>query len=96
MSKGIKIITIGFLILSQTLSQELESLDQMWDNTKWEEIQEVIVKEYKIEKVTQTAGVRGKEAESEPLEYLYYRLNSKTNEIPYKLFILLSSDMNTH
>ena len=45
----------------------------MWENTVWEEIKEVTIKDYEIEKVTTVAGVRGAEAEDEALNKLYYR-----------------------
>ena len=52
------------LIYSQ--DEELD-LDAMWENTVWEEIKEITVKDYEIEKVTTVAGVRGAEAEDEAL-----------------------------
>tara|TARA_R110000803_G_scaffold44601_6_gene94317 strand:- start:4198 stop:4491 length:294 start_codon:yes stop_codon:yes gene_type:complete len=52
-------------------------LDAMWDNTVWNEIEEVSTKEYAVEKVTTTAGVRGAEAEDEALNHLYYRKSMK-------------------
>ena len=58
------------LLYSQ--DEELD-LDAMWENTIWDEIEEVTTKEYEVEKVTTTAGVRGAEAEDEALNKLYYR-----------------------
>tara|TARA_B100000902_G_scaffold67201_1_gene73463 strand:- start:1951 stop:2253 length:303 start_codon:yes stop_codon:yes gene_type:complete len=52
-------------------------LDAMWENTVWEEIQDVTSVEYEVEKVTQVAGVRGAEAEDEALALLYYRKSMK-------------------
>lgn len=52
-------------------------LDAMWGNTVWNEIEEVSTKEYEVEKVTTTAGVRGAEAEDEALNHLYYRKSMK-------------------
>ncbi len=49
----------------------------MWENTVWEEIQDVTSVEYEVEKVTQVAGVRGAEAEDEALALLYYRKSMK-------------------
>ena len=49
----------------------------MWDNTVWNEIEEVTTKEYEVEKVTAVAGVRGAEAEDEALHHLYYRQSMK-------------------
>ena len=55
------------LILSAFLfSQDEElDLDAMWENTVWEEIQDVVDKAYEVERVTAVAGVRGAEAEDE-------------------------------
>lgn len=52
-------------------------MDAMWDNTVWNEIEEVSTKEYEVEKVTTVAGVRGAEAEDEALHHLYYRQSMK-------------------
>ena len=60
-------------------SQDKElDLDAMWENTIWEEIKEVTTKEYDVEKVTTTAGVRGAEAEDEALNKLYYRKSMRS------------------
>ena len=60
---------------------EMESieldLDAMWENTVWEEIQDVVDVGYEVEKVTAVAGVRGAEAEDEALKLLYYRKSMK-------------------
>jgi len=53
-------------------------LDAMWENTVWEEIQDIgeeIV--YETEQITAVAGVRGAEAEDEALDHLYYRRSMK-------------------
>ena len=50
----------------------------MWENTVWEEIKEVTIKDYEIEKVTTVAGVRGAEAEDEALNKLYYRKSMRS------------------
>ncbi len=34
-------------------------MEQLWDTTAWEEIQDVTTVEYEVEKVTGAAGVRG-------------------------------------
>ena len=52
-------------------------LDAMWENTVWEEIQDVVDVGYEVEKVTPVAGVRGAEAEDEALALLYYRKSMK-------------------
>ena len=62
--------------LSYSQDEELD-LDAMWENTIWNEIEEVTTVEYEVEKVTQVAGVRGAEAEDEALAFLYYRKSMK-------------------
>jgi len=49
----------------------------MWENTVWNEIQDVVDVGYEVEKVTAVAGVRGAEAEDEALALLYYRRSMK-------------------
>ena len=64
------------LAREKMLAEPLEELDldAMWENTVWEEIQDVADAEvYETEYITAVAGVRGAEAEDEALEYLYYR-----------------------
>ena len=60
---------------------EIESmdldLDAMWENTVWEEIQDVTDVYGEVETITAVAGVRGAEAEDEALEHLYYRKSMK-------------------
>ena len=52
-------------------------LDDLWENTVWEEIDEIIEVEGEVEQVVSVAGVRGAEAEDEALEHLYYRKSMK-------------------
>jgi len=52
-------------------------LEALWENTVWEEIQDVTDEAYEVEKVTAVAGVRGAEAEDEALNLLYYRKSMK-------------------
>lgn len=69
------------LLFSQDEKKEEEvelDLDAMWENTVWEEIKEVTIKDYEIEKVTTVAGVRGAEAEDEALNKLYYRKSMRS------------------
>ena len=61
---------------SDTTDVELD-LDAMWENTVWNEIQDVVDVGYEVEKVTAVAGVRGAEAEDEALALLYYRRSMK-------------------
>ena len=48
-------------------------LDDLWETTVWEEIEEIYEIEGEVEQVVSVAGVRGAEAEDEALEHLYYR-----------------------
>ena len=61
---------------SDSTDVELD-LDAMWENTVWEEIQDVVSVGYEVEKITAVAGVRGAEAEDEALNLLYYRRSMK-------------------
>ena len=72
---------IIFICLSFQSSYSQDSLDfdmdAMWDNTVWNEIEDVADAGYEVEKVTAVAGVRGAEAEDEALHHLYYRQSMK-------------------
>ena len=71
-------ILFFFLSFQLSYSQDEElDLDAMWENTVWEEIQDVTSVEYEVEKITAVAGVRGAEAEDEALALLYYRKSMK-------------------
>ena len=71
-------VIVSIFLKSFLLSQDEDlDLDAMWDNTVWNEIEEVTTKEYEVEKVTAVAGVRGAEAEDEALHHLYYRQSMK-------------------
>ena len=53
-------------------------LDAMWENTVWQEIEDIADAEvYETEQITAVAGVRGAEAEDEALALLYYRRSMK-------------------
>ena len=66
------------LSIQPSYSQEEElDLDALWENTVWEEIEDVANAGYEVEKVTAVAGVRGAEAEDEALALLYYRKSMK-------------------
>jgi len=53
-------------------------LDAMWENTVWNEIEDIADAEvYETEQITAVAGVRGAEAEDEALDHLYYRRSMK-------------------
>ena len=74
------IITL-FLSFGSRWAQDDDDLDldmdAMWDNTVWNEIEDVADAGYEVEKVTAVAGVRGAEAEDEALHHLYYRQSMK-------------------
>ena len=69
-------ILSAFLFSQDSTDFELD-LDAMWENTVWEEIQDVVSVGYEVEKITAVAGVRGAEAEDEALNLLYYRRSMK-------------------
>ncbi len=79
-----KYLPIIFL-LSVTLGQDEDidldtvnlDLDALWENTVWEEIEDVVDVYYEVEQITPVAGVRGAEAEDEALDQLYYRKSMK-------------------
>jgi len=76
--KFINFTIIIFLLCVPVFSQDEElDLDAMWDNTVWNEIEDVADAGYEVEKVTAVAGVRGAEAEDEALHHLYYRQSMK-------------------
>ena len=76
--KNINFTIILFLLSAPVFSQDEElDLDAMWDNTVWNEIEDVADAGYEVEKVTAVAGVRGAEAEDEALHHLYYRQSMK-------------------
>ena len=68
------------LAKEKELAEPLDDLDldAMWENTVWNEIQDVSDSEiYETEYITAVAGVRGAEAEDEALALLYYRRSMK-------------------
>ena len=76
--KSLLYIFLSSVIFSREPDDTLAlDLDAMWENTIWEEIQEVTDRGYEVEKVTPVAGVRGAEAEDEALALLYYRKSMK-------------------
>ena len=69
-----------FLLGKETIKDSIDfelDLDAMWENTVWEEIQDVVDAGYEVEKITAVAGVRGAEAEDEAVNHLYYRKSMK-------------------
>ena len=76
--KSLLFILLSNVILGQEPEDTLAlDLDAMWENTVWEEIQDVVDVGYEGEKITPVAGVRGAEAEDEALALLYYRKSMK-------------------
>ena len=69
-------ILSAFIFSQDSTDIELD-LDAMWENTVWEEIQDVVSVGYEVEKISAVAGVRGAEAEDEALALLYYRKSMK-------------------
>ena len=77
MNKRILLGSVLFLFANAYSQDEDLDLDAMWDNTVWNEIENVADEGYEVEKVTAVAGVRGAEAEDEALHHLYYRQSMK-------------------
>ena len=77
MNKRILLSSVLFLFANAYSQDEDLDLDAMWDNTVWNEIEDVADAGYEVEKVTAVAGVRGAEAEDEALHHLYYRQSMK-------------------
>ena len=69
------ILSISFLIAQE--EEEDINMDDLWDTTVWEEIEEINEVEGEVEQVVTVAGVRGAEAEDEALHHLYYRKSMK-------------------
>ena len=79
--RALALILFLSVILGQEEDIDLDTvnldLDALWENTVWEEIQDVTDVYYEVEQVTPVAGVRGAEAEDEALALLYYRKSMK-------------------
>ena len=59
-------------------------LDAMWENTVWQEIEDVVDVYYEVEKVTAVAGVRGKR-KWKNLKIIYCRKSMKgLSKLTYK------------
>ena len=68
------------LAKEKELAEPLEELDldAMWENTVWNEIEDIVESEaYETEYITAVAGGRGAEAEDEAVNHLYYRKSMK-------------------
>ena len=74
-----KLITVP-LFIGLVCAQDDEDLDldAMWDNTVWNEIEDIADEDIQeVDNITAVAGVRGAEAEDEALYHLYYRQSMK-------------------
>ena len=73
------IIIASFVFLHVAWSQDEDiDLDAMWDNTVWNEIEDIADEDIQeVDNITAVAGVRGAEAEDEALHHLYYRQSMK-------------------
>ena len=75
--KNIKYI-LPIFALGLVFSQDDDDMDAMWDNTVWNEIEDIADEEIQeVDNITAVAGVRGAEAEDEALHHLYYRQSMK-------------------
>ena len=64
--------------LSWAQDEDEVDLDAMWDNTVWNEIEDIADEDIQeVDNITAVAGVRGAEAEDEALYHLYYRQSMK-------------------
>ena len=71
--KNIKYI-LPIFALGLVFAQDDDDMDAMWDNTVWNEIEDIADEEIQeVDNITAVAGVRGAEAEDEALHHLYYR-----------------------
>ena len=69
---------ILLFIICISYSQDDDDMDAMWDNTIWNEIEDIADEEIQeVDNITAVAGTRGAEAEDEALALLYYRRSMK-------------------
>ena len=73
------LILLPFMFaLSWAQDEDEIDLDAMWDNTVWNEIEDIADEDIQeVDNITAVAGVRGAEAEDEALYHLYYRQSMK-------------------
>ena len=76
------LILFAGIAVSQDETVDLD-LEALWENTVWEEIQDVTDEGYEVEKVTAVAGVRGAEAEDEALALLLSLIHISEPTRPY-------------
>ncbi len=75
--KNIKYI-LPIFAFGLVFAQDDDDMDAMWDNTVWNEIEDIADEEIQeVDNITAVAGVRGAEAEDEALHHLYYRQSMK-------------------
>jgi hypothetical protein len=69
---------VSLILISSLYSQYDDNMDAMWDNTIWNEIEDIADEEIQeVDNITAVAGTRGAEAEDEALALLYYRRSMK-------------------
>jgi|TARA_R100000656_G_scaffold86172_1_gene62669 hypothetical protein len=62
------------IFMPSLLFSQIDSLDyDIWNDVSWDTITHINEIEGEVEQVTTVAGVRGSEAESEILKFLWYR-----------------------
>ena len=77
MTKKLILLPLVFA-LSWAQDEDEVDLDAMWDNTVWNEIEDIADEDIQeVDNITAVAGVRGAEAEDEALYHLYYRQSMK-------------------
>ena len=75
--KNIKYI-LPIFAFGLVFAQDDDDMDAMWDNTVWNEIEDIADEEIQeVDNITAVAGVRGAEEEDEALHHLYYRQSMK-------------------
>ena len=77
MLRNLLLIPFMFALIWAQDEDEVD-LDAMWDNTVWNEIEDIADEDIQeVDNITAVAGVRGAEAEDEALYHLYYRQSMK-------------------
>ena len=77
MMRNLLLLPFMFALIWAQDEDEVD-LDAMWDNTVWNEIEDIADEDIQeVDNITAVAGVRGAEAEDEALYHLYYRQSMK-------------------
>ena len=77
MLRNLLLVPFMFALIWAQDEDEVD-LDAMWDNTVWNEIEDIADEDIQeVDNITAVAGVRGAEAEDEALHHLYYRQSMK-------------------